>query len=72
MSNKYIISEELLGRIDTLELSDRILSWRSAVREAPWKLYSDREKYISLVALLHPISPSRSLIAANLLTASEH
>jgi pyruvate formate-lyase/glycerol dehydratase family glycyl radical enzyme len=39
------INENLLHQIDQLELSDRILAWRQAMRSAPWKLYADREKY---------------------------
>lgn len=39
------INTELLGEIDAVTLSDRLLAWRRAVRAAPWKLYADREKY---------------------------
>ncbi|SHI17808.1 formate C-acetyltransferase [Sporobacter termitidis DSM 10068] len=39
------IDEELLRRIDALELDERILAWRKAMRAAPWKLFADRERY---------------------------
>jgi formate C-acetyltransferase len=43
--NETAINERLLGQIDHIELSERILAWRRAMRAAPWKLYADREKY---------------------------
>ena len=43
--SKITIDEELLSRIDALTLDDRILAWRKAMREAPWRLFADREKY---------------------------
>jgi formate C-acetyltransferase len=39
------INTQLLQQIDSLQLSDRILAWKNAMRAAPWKLYADREKY---------------------------
>lgn len=39
------VNEELLQRIDGLQLSDRILRWKAEMKAAPWKLYADREKY---------------------------
>ncbi len=43
--NGTSINEKLLEQIDRIELSERILAWRRAMRSAPWKLYADREKY---------------------------
>jgi formate C-acetyltransferase len=43
--SKITIDEDLLRRIDALELDDRILAWRKAMRAAPWKLHAEREKY---------------------------
>ncbi len=39
------INNKLLQQIDGVQLSDRILAWKQAMRAAPWKLYADREKY---------------------------
>jgi hypothetical protein len=39
------INEKLLAQIDTIELSNRLLSWRKAMRAAPWRLSAEREKY---------------------------
>ena len=39
------VNKELLDRIEKLELSDRIVSWKKAVREAPWKVNASRERY---------------------------
>jgi formate C-acetyltransferase len=43
--NSTPIKNELLEQIDRIELSERILAWRRAMRSAPWTLYADREKY---------------------------
>jgi formate C-acetyltransferase len=39
------VDEEILRQIDGLTLSERLLKWRKAVKEAPYKLYTDRQKY---------------------------
>ena len=39
------IDNNLLERIDRVELSENNKKWREAVREAPWKVFADREKY---------------------------
>jgi pyruvate formate-lyase/glycerol dehydratase family glycyl radical enzyme len=43
--NQIIVNEELLHQIDRIKLSDRILTWKKAMRAAPWKLFAEREKY---------------------------
>jgi pyruvate-formate lyase len=43
--NQTQINEALLQQIDSLSLSERILSWKTAMRAAPWKLFAEREKY---------------------------
>lgn len=45
---KMDINISLLDQIDRIELSDRISAWHKAVRESPWRLYADREKYTVL------------------------
>jgi len=44
MSNTGV-NENLLRQIDAIELPERIMAWKEAMRSAPWKLYADREKY---------------------------
>ena len=39
------VNKPLLERIDGIELSGRNLAWRAAVKDAPWKVCTDREKY---------------------------
>jgi formate C-acetyltransferase len=39
------VDEKILQQIDSLTLSDRLLHWRKAVKEAPYRLYTDRQKY---------------------------
>ncbi len=43
--NQTHVNTELLDQIEKVELSDRILTWRKAMRVAPWKLCAEREKY---------------------------
>lgn len=43
--SQHKIDEELLRRIDTIDLSDRLMAWRKAMRAAPWRLFADRERY---------------------------
>ena len=38
------IDEALLGKIDGIELSDRCIAWKNAVKAAPWRIYSDRQR----------------------------
>ena len=40
----YEIDKSLLEKIDALELSERNLAWRKAMKEAPWRVYVDRER----------------------------
>ena len=39
------INQELLQQIDNLQLSERIMTWKKAMRAAPWKLFAEREIY---------------------------
>ena len=39
------VDEKMLDKIDSLTLSDRLLKWRQAVKEAPYRLFTDRQKY---------------------------
>ena len=39
------VDKSILGKIDSLELGNRILEWKEDLRSATWKLYADREKY---------------------------
>jgi formate C-acetyltransferase len=39
------VNQELLNKIDSLQLSGRILEWKKAMRDAKWVLYTDRQKY---------------------------
>ena len=41
----YAISTQLLHDIDEIQLSEKNLAWRDAVRQAQWKVFADREKY---------------------------
>lgn len=41
------VNEKLLHEIDDVKLSDRNLSWRTAMRDATWKLCAHRQKYAS-------------------------
>ncbi len=43
--NTTKVNEQLLGQIDNLQLSERILRWKAAMKAAPWRLYAEREKY---------------------------
>lgn len=43
--NKTEINKELLQQIDTIQLSERIVTWKKAMRAAPWKLFAEREEY---------------------------
>ena len=40
----YTIDRDLLRRIDELELSERNLAWKAALKAAPWRVYVDRER----------------------------
>ena len=40
----YEIDKSLLEKIDALELSERNVAWRKAMKEAPWRVYVDRER----------------------------
>lgn len=40
----YEIDRALLAEIDRLELSERNKAWRKAMKDAPWKVYVDRER----------------------------
>ena len=40
----YTIDHDLLRRIDELELSERNLAWKAALKAAPWRVYVDRER----------------------------
>jgi formate C-acetyltransferase len=40
-----LADENMLRQIDALHLSDRLRRWRDAVKEAPYRLYVDRQKY---------------------------
>ena len=39
------INEKLIDQIEQVELSDRLQSWKEAVKKAPYKMYVDRQKY---------------------------
>ena len=39
------VDEGLLRQIDNLELSDRILKWKVAMKTAPYRIFVDRQKY---------------------------
>ena len=39
------INKKLLGQIDELKLSKRILQWKQALKSSGWKLYADRAKW---------------------------
>ena len=39
------INKKLLDEIDKLELSERLIAWKQAVKDEPWKIYADRERY---------------------------
>ena len=43
--NQINVNKDLFKQIDEVELSDRILAWKKAMRAAPWRLCADREKY---------------------------
>jgi hypothetical protein len=38
------VDEGILQKIDSLTLSDRLLKWRMAVKEAPYRLFTDRQR----------------------------
>lgn len=38
------VNEDLLRKIDGLELGERILQWKKAMSTAPWKIYVDRQR----------------------------
>ena len=40
----YEIDRSLLAEIDALELSERNVRWRKAMKAAPWRVYADRER----------------------------
>jgi len=42
---KTEVNFDLLKQIDKLELGPRIKEWKTAEKNAPWHLYTDREKY---------------------------
>ncbi|MCL2126367.1 MAG: hypothetical protein FWH33_10335, partial [Oscillospiraceae bacterium] len=44
MENKQI-NEPLLKKIDGISLSERNRAWRAAIKDAPWKIFPDREIY---------------------------
>ncbi len=39
------INTELLNKIDKLELSERNLQWKEAMKASAWKLFADRERW---------------------------
>jgi pyruvate formate-lyase/glycerol dehydratase family glycyl radical enzyme len=39
------VNTQLLDRIDALELGERILKWKQAVKASGWKLFAEREKW---------------------------
>jgi len=45
MDHSLKVNEELIKQIDGLELSGRLVRWREAVKNAPYKMYVDRQKY---------------------------
>ena len=40
----YEIDKNLLKEIDGLELTERNKAWRKAMREAPWRVFVERER----------------------------
>ena len=40
----YDIDKNLLKEIDSLELSEKNKAWRKAMREAPWRVFVERER----------------------------
>ena len=40
----YAIDKALLAQIDALELSERNVAWRKAMKAAPWRVFVDRER----------------------------
>lgn len=45
MEAKYFIDETLLSKIDAAALDEQRLAWKAAVKAAPYKLHTDRQKY---------------------------
>ena len=41
------VDRALLGKIDDIKLSERNITWRTAVKEAPWKIYTDRQRLVT-------------------------
>jgi len=39
------VDNDLLDRIDQLEISERIRQWKNAVKQSKWKLFADRERW---------------------------
>jgi hypothetical protein len=39
------VNQDLLGKIDKLELSDRIQQWQKAMKACPSRIYVDRQTF---------------------------
>lgn len=45
MEPAVIVKQEILDAIEAVELDDKRIAWKAAVKAAPYKLHTDRQKY---------------------------